>query len=82
MAASVLIWLFRVPGAGWLTLALWIPVARLTTYALVSLATQPDPLRSAAAFMFLPLYAAWRLGTAFISLKMVGDKPWVATTRH
>jgi cellulose synthase/poly-beta-1,6-N-acetylglucosamine synthase-like glycosyltransferase len=82
IAASVLVWLLREPGAVWLTLALWVPVARLATYALISLATQPDPLRMAAAFMFLPLYAAWRLGTAVISLKMVGDKPWVPTARH
>jgi cellulose synthase/poly-beta-1,6-N-acetylglucosamine synthase-like glycosyltransferase len=81
-SASVLLWLLRAPGVAWLLLALWLPIARLAAYALVGLTTQPDPLRTAAAFAFLPVYAAWRLGTALISLKMVGDTPWVRTTRH
>jgi cellulose synthase/poly-beta-1,6-N-acetylglucosamine synthase-like glycosyltransferase len=76
------VWLFRLPGAGWLTVALGIPIARLAAYATVGLATQPDPLRTAAAFLFLPVYAAWRLATAIVSLKMVGDTPWVRTARH
>ena len=75
-------WLLGAPGAAWLLVALWIPIARLAAYALVGLTTQPDPLRTAGAFLFLPVYAAWRLGTALISLKMVGDTPWVRTTRH
>ena len=82
MAASAGTWLLRVPGAEWLTVALWVPILRLATYGLIGLATQPHPLRTAAAFAFLPVYAAWRLGTALVSLKMVGDKPWVSTARH
>jgi 1,2-diacylglycerol 3-beta-glucosyltransferase len=81
-SASVSIALLHPPGAGWLLLALWVPVARLAAYAVAGLTTRPDPLRTAAAFMFLPVYAAWRLATALVSLKMVGDTPWVRTTRH
>jgi hypothetical protein len=77
-----LIWLLKPPGAEWVLLALWIPIVRLATYALVGLTTQPDPIRTALAFTFLPVYAAWRLGTAVISLKMVGDARWVRTARH
>jgi cellulose synthase/poly-beta-1,6-N-acetylglucosamine synthase-like glycosyltransferase len=72
----------RVPGAAWLLAALWIPILRLGTYAMAGLFAQPDPLRAAVAFLFLPAYAAWRLATAVISLRMIGDKPWVRTVRH
>jgi cellulose synthase/poly-beta-1,6-N-acetylglucosamine synthase-like glycosyltransferase len=71
-----------VPGAAWLTLALVIPLGRLAVYAAIGLAIQPDPLRAARAFMFLPVYAAWRLGTVIASLKMIGDTPWVRTARN
>jgi len=81
-SASVLIWLLKPPGAAWLLLALCIPIVRLAAYALAGLTTQPDPIRTALAFTFLPVYAAWRLGTAVISLKMVGDARWVRTARH
>ena len=81
-SASVLIWLLKPPGAEWVLLALWIPIVRLAAYALAGLTTQPDPIRTALAFTFLPVYAAWRLGTAVISLKMVGDARWVRTARH
>jgi len=81
-SASVLIWLLKPPGAAWLLLALCIPIVRLAAYALAGLTTQPDPIRTALAFTFLPVYAAWRLGTAAISLKMVGDARWVRTARH
>ena len=82
MAALGATWLLRVPGANGLTVALCLPVARLAIYGLVGLSTQPRPLRTAAAFSFLPVYAAWRMGTALVSLKMVGNKPWVPTARH
>jgi cellulose synthase/poly-beta-1,6-N-acetylglucosamine synthase-like glycosyltransferase len=81
-SASALIGLLHAPGAAWLLVALWMPIARLAGYALVGLTTQPDPRRTAVAFLFLPIYAAWRLATALVSLKMVGDATWVRTTRH
>jgi cellulose synthase/poly-beta-1,6-N-acetylglucosamine synthase-like glycosyltransferase len=81
-SASVLIGLLHVPSAAWLLLALWVPIARVAAYALVGLTTQPDPRRMAVAFMFLPVYAVWRLATALVSLKMVGDAQWVRTTRE
>jgi 1,2-diacylglycerol 3-beta-glucosyltransferase len=82
IAASLAIVLFAAPGAAWLLAALWIPVFRLSTYTLIGLAAQPDPVGAAVAFLFLPAYAAWRLANAVISLKMVGDKPWVRTVRR
>jgi cellulose synthase/poly-beta-1,6-N-acetylglucosamine synthase-like glycosyltransferase len=82
VALVAVVWLLRTPDAGWLTLALSVPIARLAVYTAVGLAIQPDPWRAARAFLFLPVYAAWRLGTAFASMKMVGDTPWVRTARH
>jgi hypothetical protein len=81
-SASALVVLLHAPGAAWLLVALSIPIARLAAYALVGLTTQPDPRRTAVAFLFLPVYAVWRLATALVSLKMVGDATWVRTTRH
>jgi cellulose synthase/poly-beta-1,6-N-acetylglucosamine synthase-like glycosyltransferase len=81
-AASLAIGLIDAPGAAWLLIALWIPILRLSTYTVIGLAAQPDPVGAAVAFLFLPAYAAWRLATAVISLKMVGDKPWVRTARR
>jgi 1,2-diacylglycerol 3-beta-glucosyltransferase len=81
-SASALIGLLHAPGVAWLLVALWIPIARLAGYALVGLTKQPDPRRTAVAFLFLPIYAAWRLATALVSLKMVGGATWVRTTRH
>jgi cellulose synthase/poly-beta-1,6-N-acetylglucosamine synthase-like glycosyltransferase len=80
--ASLATALAGAPGAAWLLAALWIPILRLSTYALAGLLVQPDPLGAAAAFFFLPAYAAWRIATALLSLRMVGDKPWVRTARH
>ena len=72
----------RPPGATALIMALCASVARPAIYTLAGLAVQPNPLRSALAFAFLPFYLVWRLGTAVASLKMLGDKPWVRTARH
>jgi len=82
IAASLAVLLLDAPVAAWLLVALWIPILRLAIYTLIGLAAQPDPRGAAVAFLFLPAYAAWRLATAVISLKMVGDKPWVRTARR
>jgi hypothetical protein len=57
-------------------------LVRPVVYSLTALRVQPDPLRTLAAFVFLPVYALWRLGAAAAALSMVGDKPWVRTGRH
>jgi cellulose synthase/poly-beta-1,6-N-acetylglucosamine synthase-like glycosyltransferase len=80
--ASLATVLLGVPGAAWLLTVLWISILRLSAYALAGLLVQPDPLGAAAAFFFLPAYAAWRIANALLSLRMVGDKPWVRTARQ
>jgi len=69
------------PGADWLLLALAAAVVRPAVYTLASLTVQPDPVRSALAFAFLPFYLVWRLGAAVAALRQLGDKPWVRTAR-
>jgi 1,2-diacylglycerol 3-beta-glucosyltransferase len=72
----------RLPGATWLTAALVVPLARIAIYGAIGLAVQPDPGRAARAFIFLPVYAVWRLWAALTSITMLGDTPWVRTARH
>jgi cellulose synthase/poly-beta-1,6-N-acetylglucosamine synthase-like glycosyltransferase len=79
--ASLLIASLGVPAGAVLLAALWIPMLRVAIYTVVGLAVQPDPFRAAAAFLFLPAYAAWRIVAAVAALKMVGDAPWVRTSR-
>jgi len=70
------------PGAPLLLVALGVTLIRPVVYTCAALAVQPDPLRTAAAFAFLPLYTAWRVGSALRALRMVGGGPWVRTERH
>jgi cellulose synthase/poly-beta-1,6-N-acetylglucosamine synthase-like glycosyltransferase len=71
----------RPPGADWLLGALGASVIRPVIYTMAGLTVQPDPLRSALAFAFLPFYLVWRVGAAAAALRMLGDKPWVRTAR-
>lgn len=81
IAAGLLTALLQPPGADWLSIALAASVVRPTIYTMAGLTVQPDPLRSALAFVFLPFYLVWRLGAAVAALRQVGDKPWVRTAR-
>ena len=51
-------------------------------YTVAALRVQPDPVRTLAAFAFLPVYALWRLGAAAAAVTMLGDKPWIRTQRN
>jgi cellulose synthase/poly-beta-1,6-N-acetylglucosamine synthase-like glycosyltransferase len=72
----------HVPGARILVLALAASLVRPVIYAGLALRRTPAPWRSAAAFLYLPLYTAWRLGVQLTALTMLGDKPWVRTPRN
>jgi hypothetical protein len=74
--------LLRPPGTDWLLVALAASVVRPTIYTMAGLTVQPDPLRCALAFAFLPFYLVWRLGAAVAALWQLGDKPWVRTARE
>lgn len=81
ITGAVLTTILRPPGADVLVVALLASVVRPAVYTMAGLTVQPDPLRSAVAFAFLPLYLVWRLGTAVAALRQLGDKPWVRTAR-
>ncbi len=81
-ALAALTAVVRPPGADALLLTLGASIVRPAIYTVAGLIVQPNPLRSAAAFAFLPFYMVWRLGAAVAALKMLGDKPWVRTARQ
>jgi cellulose synthase/poly-beta-1,6-N-acetylglucosamine synthase-like glycosyltransferase len=70
------------PGARLVALALAASLLRPAIYAALALRREPEPWRSAAAFLYLPFYTAWRLGVQVSALTMLGDKPWVRTPRN
>jgi cellulose synthase/poly-beta-1,6-N-acetylglucosamine synthase-like glycosyltransferase len=70
------------PGARLVALALAASLLRPAIYAALALRREPEPWRSAAAFLYLPFYTAWRLGVQVTALTMLGDKPWVRTPRN
>jgi cellulose synthase/poly-beta-1,6-N-acetylglucosamine synthase-like glycosyltransferase len=74
--------LLDLPGAPWLAGALVLSLARLAAYTLLAIAADPEPVRTALAFAYLPFYTLWRLVVQLGALRMLGDKPWVRTERH
>lgn len=80
LAAPVL--LLWPPGATILLVLLLLPVGRLVVYTLLAIRDQPDPPGTLRAFLFLPVYLAWRMGTEVIALRTDGDRSWVRTDRH
>ena len=74
--------LLNVPGAPWLAAALLGSLLRNAIYAVAALSTYAHPGRAIAAFLYLPVYAVWRLAIQITSFSMVGVKPWVRTRRH
>jgi 1,2-diacylglycerol 3-beta-glucosyltransferase len=70
------------PASTWLMAAVWLPVGRQMVYATAGLATVKQPLRTLAAFAFLPFYAVWRLGIQAASFTLLGSQPWIRTRRH
>jgi hypothetical protein len=82
LALSALVAFTHPPAATVLLVALAVSVVRLAFYTMAGLAVQPDPLRCAVSFAFLPLYIVWRLGAAIAAMKMLGNKPWVRTARQ
>jgi len=72
----------QLPGSAVLVSLLAVGVARNAVYALAALLSQADPLRSAMAFAFLPVYALWRIPIEFASLRLSGTAPWIRTERH
>lgn len=74
--------LLDLPGAGILGVLLALPVVRLAVYTLLAIRDQPDPAGTVRAFLFLPVYLAWRMGMEVVALGTDGDRRWIRTERH
>ncbi len=70
-----------IPAGAFLGIVLTVPVLRLGIYALAAAATDPEPVAMILAFLYLPLYALWRV---MISLRMIAVRQtdWTRTERH
>jgi 1,2-diacylglycerol 3-beta-glucosyltransferase len=55
---------------------------RMAIYTLVAIALDPEPVRAAASFRYLPIYAVWRIGITLGVLGGASRRNWVRTARH
>jgi cellulose synthase/poly-beta-1,6-N-acetylglucosamine synthase-like glycosyltransferase len=80
--AAAVAWLvggpLGIPVAALLLASLVRPVG----YTLLAIARDPSPGRALLAFMYLPMYTAWRLGPAIKSMVSARASRWVRTERH
>jgi 1,2-diacylglycerol 3-beta-glucosyltransferase len=82
LVLGIVIWILQPPGASLLLLLLGLPIVRLAVYTLLALRDEPEPLRTAATFFYLPVYLVWRMGTELTALASHQDGRWVRTERH
>lgn len=80
--ASVALLLLGVPWATALVVLLVASLLRTVAVSALSLRFERQPWRTLGSFLFLPVYTVWRLFVQLLSLRMVGDKPWVKTERN
>jgi len=82
-AVVFLVALSVVLGLPWVAPALIAAsLVRVLVYSVAALCVQPDPLASLAAFVFLPVYAVWRLRAAIGSVGLLRGQSWIRTQRH
>lgn len=82
LVLGVAVWLLQPPGGSLLLLLLGLPILRLAVYTILALRDEPEPLRTAATFFYLPIYLVWRMGTELTALVSHEDGRWVRTERH
>jgi cellulose synthase/poly-beta-1,6-N-acetylglucosamine synthase-like glycosyltransferase len=70
------------PGGRWIAALLLGSLLRHAVYSFAALRADPDPVGTLRALAFLPWYTLWRAGIALGALTMLGDRPWVRTSRH
>jgi hypothetical protein len=61
--------------------AILVPLVRHAAYAAIGVRYDAEPRRAAAAFAFLPFYAAWRAVVAVQSLALLRGGSWIRTAR-
>jgi cellulose synthase/poly-beta-1,6-N-acetylglucosamine synthase-like glycosyltransferase len=82
-AVVFLVALSVVLGLPWVAPALIAAsLLRPLVYSVAALCVQPDPLASLAAFVFLPVYAIWRVRAAMGSVALLRGQSWIRTQRH
>jgi hypothetical protein len=81
VGADALALVARPAGAGALAALLTVSLLRPFIYSVAALCRDPEPRQALGAFLFLPIYAAWRAWTALTTLATLGDKAWVRTQR-
>ena len=82
VALAVVLYSVQAPGRQILIATLALSLIRPLGYALIGLASDPQPLLALRAFAYLPLYTIWRLVAVTGALRMLGNKPWIRTERH
>jgi cellulose synthase/poly-beta-1,6-N-acetylglucosamine synthase-like glycosyltransferase len=71
-----------VPGWPLLVTLFASGVVQPALYSAISLATHPQPGRTLAAFLRLPMYAVWRVAVGIRAFALSGKTLWVRTSRH
>jgi len=75
------VWISGAPAARVCCMALALSLVRPGAYAVVGLWHDRAPVRAAAAFAYLPVYAIWRLVLALRSMIPFQNREWVRTER-
>ena len=81
VAVWAVAWLTGALGGPWV-LVLTASLVRPAVYAGIGIVRDAHPLRAIRAFAFLPLYAGWRLISAFGALVTASGLEWERTERH
>jgi cellulose synthase/poly-beta-1,6-N-acetylglucosamine synthase-like glycosyltransferase len=74
-------WVTGATGSPWL-LVLTASLVRPAVYGAIGIAKDADPVAATRAFLFLPAYVVWRLGSALGSVFTLGQREWERTERH
>ena len=81
-AAVLSVVLLRVPAWNLLAIAFALPTIRTFLFTAAAVPLVDAPLRSAGAFLYLLLYAPWRIAVQFRALRLLRDPRWIRTGRH
>jgi hypothetical protein len=79
---ATIAWLLTIPGWLYVVALLALTLIRVAVYTLLGIGVDPQPVRAAMSFLYLPVYTVWRLAVQVRALGMLGNKPWIRTARH
>jgi 1,2-diacylglycerol 3-beta-glucosyltransferase len=78
VALAALAW----PIGLWLVVFVLGALVRPIVYTIIAVARGPERVRTMLAFLYLPIYAVWRVGIQLLSFTKLGGSPWLRTGRH